>query len=469
MKHLLPLCLLVVLASCGKKDKPENLVFFSGQIVHPTSDYVVLHKGDEVIDSAKLDKNNRFSIEIENLEPGLHHFQHAPEYQYVYLEPGDSILIRLNTMAFDESLAFFGSNEQINNFLIEMYLSHEDEEELISTYYRLSPEEFRHKMDSLRDMKMEELQTLLNEVEMSEEAREMGQAVIDFGNYVYREKYPFVHKKKMKDVGFPQLPKDFYAYRSELNVSSEQLSYLEPYYDFLKYHFGNLTYMACMDTCAVAKPSQKDFLHLNTHKLRLIDSMVDQETLKNNLMRNVALDYLIKVHRADPQTEDFIALYEGFSSHQGHKEEIRVKFKGIQELQFGAPLPAVKVWGMDNNQVSFPQISKGKHTLFYFWSGRQMGHFKNVTRQLDSLQSKRPDWQFVGINLETSDQEWRGMVRKMQVDTALQFRVSDSDQIRHLLHDLNQCIIAQDTIVLNGFAHMKRTPLLQGSQELASQ
>ncbi|PQJ14895.1 TlpA family protein disulfide reductase [Aureicoccus marinus] len=124
---------------------------------------------------------------------------------------------------------------------------------------------------------------------------------------------------------------------------------------------------------------------------------------------------------------------------------------------------------MDNNQVSFPQISKGKHTLFYFWSGRQMGHFKNVTRQLDSLQRKRPDWQFVGINLETAEQDWRGMVRKMQVDTALQFRVSDSDQIRHLLHDLNQCIIAQDTIVLNGFAHMKRTLLLQGSQELASQ
>ena len=255
MKHLLPLSLLVVLASCTKKNVSEDAVYFSGEIVHPTSEYVVLYKGDQAVDSAKLDPNNRFSIQIENIEPGLHHFEHAPEYQYVYLEPGDSVLIRLNTMAFDESLAFFGSNEQINNFLIEMYLSHEDEEELISSYYTLPPVEFGRKTDSLRQMKIEELNSLLTEVPMSDDARGMGQAVIDFSNYVYREKYPFVHRRKVNQNVLDELPEDSYAYRANLDVNNEQLSYLEPYYNFLKYHFGNLTYMSCSDMCGLTSPS----------------------------------------------------------------------------------------------------------------------------------------------------------------------------------------------------------------------
>ena len=469
MKHLLPLSLLVVLASCTKKNVSEDAVYFSGEIVHPTSEYVVLYKGDQAVDSAKLDPNNRFSIQIENIEPGLHHFEHAPEYQYVYLEPGDSVLIRLNTMAFDESLAFFGSNEQINNFLIEMYLSHEDEEELISSYYTLPPVEFGRKTDSLRQMKIEELNSLLTEVPMSDDARGMGQAVIDFSNYVYREKYPFVHRRKVNQNVLDELPEDSYAYRANLDVNNEQLSYLEPYYNFLKYHFGNLTYMSCSDMCGLTSPSQKDFLHLNTHKLKLIDSMVDQQTLKNNLLRNVAFDYLYKTHRSDEMSDSFLALYQDLSNHPEHLAEIQGVYDGIKQLQFGQPLPAIQVYAMDDQKMSFPQIAKGKHALFYFWSGRQLGHFKNVSRQVDSLKAKRPDWIFVGVNLATPKNDWKSIIRKTRVDSTHQYRIHDSGEIRHLLHDLNQCIIAKDTIILNGFARLKKIHSLENTEELASQ
>ena len=50
-----------------------------------------------------------------------------PSFNICILQEGDSILIRLNTKEFDESLVFSGQGSEINNFLIEMFLAHEEE------------------------------------------------------------------------------------------------------------------------------------------------------------------------------------------------------------------------------------------------------------------------------------------------------------------------------------------------------
>jgi len=197
--------------------------------------------------------------------------------------------------------------------------------------------------------------------------------------------------------------------------------------------------------------------------------MVDQQTLKNNLLRNVAFDYLYKTHRSDEMSDSFLALYQDLSNHPEHLAEIQGVYDGIKQLQFGQPLPAIQVYAMDDQKMSFPQIAKGKHALFYFWSGRQLGHFKNVSRQVDSLKAKRPDWIFVGVNLATPKNDWKSIIRKTRVDSTHQYRIHDSGEIRHLLHDLNQCIIAKDTIILNGFARLKKIHSLENTEELASQ
>ena len=91
---------LIVLAGCSKGEKKSPSVFFAGQIINPSDAYVVLYKGERVIDSAKLDERNRFAFELDSVTEGLHHFNHAPEVQYVFLEKGDSLMIRLNTIDF---------------------------------------------------------------------------------------------------------------------------------------------------------------------------------------------------------------------------------------------------------------------------------------------------------------------------------------------------------------------------------
>ena len=110
----------------------------------------------------------------------------------------------------------------------------------------------------------------------------------------YKEKYPFKHKKYSKNKKVPKLSDHFYAYRKELSYGNRDFTYLSPYYGYMLNHFGNLAYMSCSVGCNINDKMVKNHLHFNKHKLKLIDSLVEEKELKDNLFRNVAMDYLLE-------------------------------------------------------------------------------------------------------------------------------------------------------------------------------
>jgi hypothetical protein len=160
MKYFLVASILLIAYSCGNS-KTNEVAYLGGEIVNPNNSYVVLYKNDQVVDSAVLDENNRFLLKIDPVVDGLYHFEHQPEMQYVMIEKGDSILFRLNTLDFDESLIFTGLGAEKNNFMIDMFLVNEDEERLVYDYYDLEAGEFVYKMDSLKKMKLEQYDNLV--------------------------------------------------------------------------------------------------------------------------------------------------------------------------------------------------------------------------------------------------------------------------------------------------------------------
>ena len=118
-KISLALVLFLFFASCKSDFKANDYVaYFGGEIVNPNSEYVYFCKDNEVIDTLKLDKKNRFFIHFDSLSPGLYTFKHEPEYQYVYFDKNDSLMVRVNTKDFDGSLSFCGRGDEKNNFLI---------------------------------------------------------------------------------------------------------------------------------------------------------------------------------------------------------------------------------------------------------------------------------------------------------------------------------------------------------------
>ncbi|MGS0523976.1 hypothetical protein ACU8V7_01045 [Zobellia nedashkovskayae] len=171
------------------------MYFFSGEIVNPTSDYIVLLKGDVVIDSAELDDDNRFSFTLDSITEGLYHFNHDPELQYVYLEKGDSLVVRLNTSDFDESLVFSGDGEELNNFLLEVFLAHEDEASSVRSMYRLNPVDFERNIDSLKRLKLDVLDDIVTDGKLSKKELKIASASVDYNYNTYKEEYPFKHKR----------------------------------------------------------------------------------------------------------------------------------------------------------------------------------------------------------------------------------------------------------------------------------
>jgi hypothetical protein len=434
------------------------MVYFAGEIVNPTSSHVVLLKHDAVVDSAKLDEKNRFAFNLKDIKGGIYHFDHSPQYQYVYLEEGDSLLIRLNASPeyFDESLVFSGTNGDINNFLIEMFLAFEDEESLINSYYELNPKAFGDKMDSLRQMKLDVLNDLKTESEFSQNAIATAQAAIDYNTYLYKEIYPFHHKKKTGEEAFHHADTTFYDYRQKIDLNNHDLTFFKPYYNFMKNHFGNLSYMMCSKNCGSEYIKKNDHLHYYKHKLSLVDSLVQEEELRNVLFRNIAMDFLLKEHMANEDCDRFINRFAKLSNNEKHKHEINNLYNGIQRLQPNSNLPTLDFVNTNGKTIPIKDIVANKETVFYFWSGGQKGHFKNTYKHIEKLKQRHPNKKFIGINLQTPHAKWVQLVKENNLDTLTQFRGGDFDKVQSsfIISNLNKCVIAKDTVIVDAFANL---------------
>ena len=133
--------------SCKKP--PNTAVFLGGHVVKPSSSFVSVYFGNRVLDTFLLKSATRFSRKYDSLPPGIYKMEHIPEFTSILLEPGDSLWVRINAAAFHESLFFSGRGASKNNFLTDIRLRLELENNFLASQYATSPEVFKQTVDSL--------------------------------------------------------------------------------------------------------------------------------------------------------------------------------------------------------------------------------------------------------------------------------------------------------------------------------
>ena len=223
MKQLIVLLLVITtLLSCNSNENSCGQAFIGGEIINPNNDFVTLLRDASPIDTLYLDKNNRFSYQIETLDPGLHSFYHGGEYQIVIIEPNDSIMIRLNTLDFDESLVFSGQGSKKNNYLINMFLKLDEEEHFVYQSSKLNPEIFLTKLDSIKEEKYQALNAFKEKYQPTDYFINVAQTGIDYSYYRDKEFYPYRYFGINKPLPLDALPDGYFNFRSDIDYNQEE-------------------------------------------------------------------------------------------------------------------------------------------------------------------------------------------------------------------------------------------------------
>src|SRR5690606_33327599 len=183
--------LLMVFCSCSQKYANDDFqAFFVGEIANPTKRYVLFCKDNEVLDTIPLKDDNTFFKKFESLKPGLYTFRHDPEYQYVYFNKNDSLMVNISTRDFDESIVFCGRGDRKNNFLMELFLRNERSKNDLFPVFDKDIATYSHYIDSVYNANRSFYNSHKEKYNWDAGFDSYARAMLDFNYYAKKEIYP---------------------------------------------------------------------------------------------------------------------------------------------------------------------------------------------------------------------------------------------------------------------------------------
>ncbi|GGX30640.1 hypothetical protein [Aquimarina muelleri] len=455
--------------SCSTPEKSNRkYTYFGGEIVNPNTNYVILSKNSDYDDTIFLDRNNRFMHKIENQEEGLYYFKHNPENQVILLEKGDSILIRLNTLEFDESLVFTGDGAAKNNFLIDLFLQDEIErEELRRTDFRLSTSLFKKKQDSLLNLKLITYKKLVKRNNLSNLAKKITQASLIFDYYTRHELY-FNRRYEIGGINATKrLSTSFFSYRNKINFNDEELKRSYSFHRFLNYYFIN----ASLSNYANKLSKYNNQSGSTLYKLDLIDSMIKHPYIKNNLLRRFTTNFLLD-SKNDYESDKVLKHYQKISSNKKSKMELKNLARSISKLRPNKIIPNQDLITSKGETVKLSSLFKKPITALYFWSMESKDHYVKAHKKTAYLSTIYPNIDFIAINTDSEQEKnWLKTIKRHRynLDYEYEFKYPKCSSEELVIHYRNKVILVnQEGKIINPntdlFASLFEKQLMQYTQ-----
>jgi len=452
-----------------KGSNNSDHAYIGGEIINPKNKNIILYNTEgKIVDSITLDNNNRFIHKIDNLQPGLYSITHGGEYQMLLLEANDSIMFRLNTYDFDESLVFTGNGAKKNNYLIKTYLSNENEAKQLVKYSKMEPEAFNNFVEKRRQSQLNEFHEFLTYNEESEFFKSIIEANINYNTYADKEIYPFAYYGNNKLIHIKDLPEEFISHRKNIDYNANHLSRFFAYNRFLSSHIENLATHTYYKNNAFHSQFNRHGMEYNTSKLDLIDSIITDKSIKNNLLKYKAIDYISHNH-TEVEANEFLDYYLEKSTDDDDKIYMKDLVSNLKSLRQGNPLPNLAIVNYNDTEHLITSII-AKPTIIFFWSSNSKSQYRNSHYMVDKLKTKFPQMDFISINVNDNDDKfWKNIINNYNFPTVNEFKFKNSKQARKTLavNYLNKAIIVDENgIILHPNANIFNSEFKQTLEEL---
>lgn len=452
IKYFLPLSIVLFtsLTSCKKVFKEDNFVaYFGGEVLNPQEKYVLFLKDDEVIDTIYLDKNNRFMHKFDSLTPGLYTFKHNPEYQYVYFDKNDSLMVRINTLEFDNSIVFCGRGDEKNNFLMELFLKNEADRSMMYDNFDKDVKSFIKNIDSSYAIRKSFYLKRKAEIGWDENFDLVAKASLDFHHITKKEIYPYAHQFRTGENIRTKLPSNYYEHREDVDFENALLTNYSPFIKYVSVMLNNVSL-------------QKDDLDLdenslenNIEKLNITDTLIKNQKVKNVVLNNVAMMYLLEDQNMY-NNQKFIERYLQLTTDSKNKKEISEIYNSVQNLKVGNRLPTIELVNTENKPVDINTIIT-KPTILLFWTSHAESHFIASHKKISDLKVKYPEYDFVAVNVNDNAMNWRNSLKKYNFEGIKELHAVDFETIRKqwVITKIHRIIILNsDGTIKNGFANL---------------
>lgn len=452
VKYTLPLYILIFscFTSCKKGFEASDYVaYFGGEVQNPQTNYVLFLKDNAVIDTIYLDKNNRFMHKFDSLAPGLYTFKHEPEYQYVYFDKNDSLMVRMNAFDFDNSIVFCGRGDEKNNFLIEMYLKNEEDKGTMYDVFDRNVKQFTKNIDSSFAIRKSFYLKRKAEIGWDEKFDAVAKASLNFHHITKKEIYPYAHQFRTGENIRKTLPSNYYAHRKEVNFENHELINYSPFIKYVSMMLNNMAYEKNKGAL------NENSIENNIEKLNITNKIINNEKVRNVVLNNVALMYLLEDQNMYNNTK-FIERYLQLSTDSALEKEIRTIYNSVQNLKVGNRLPNINLVDADNNPISLDKIIT-KPTLLYFWTTHAESHMAVAHHKIDDLKVKYPNYDFIAINIDDTQPNWNNALKKYKLNPSYELHADDFDAIRNkwVITKVHRIIILNaDGTIKNGFANL---------------
>ncbi|WP_456379600.1 TlpA family protein disulfide reductase [Lutibacter sp.] len=447
MKYFISAILVILTFSCTSTDK-DSTTSFGGEIINPKTSFVLFLKDNKVIDTLSLDKNNRFFNKYKLLNEGLYTFIHGNEFQYIYLEPADSILIRLNTWDFDKSLVYSGKGSAKNEFLINLFLQNGKEEKEMYQYFSLSEANFQKKIDSLLNNRLKIYNDFsTTQTQISEGFKKLTSTAINYPLYRLKEMYPYYYKRAHKLDKSPLISENFYNFRSEISLDEEDLVSFYPYQNYVVSYLYNLSYKL--------KENDTSKNNITVNILNSAIQHIKLKDFKNTLLKKIIINDFFKSKSTCSINNKALDIFLKNCSNPLYITQVKNLVDDSRFVLNNEPLHNFEIVSYNNTNSTINAITKGKNSVIYFWSTAFMSPEYLVSR-IKYLENKFPNILFVGINMQTSTEDLTKDPNLKLLDISKQFKLTENSYaLNYLTSNYPRTIIVnKEGLVKNGFTYL---------------
>ena len=449
-----------LLCMCCKNDsKKSDDIYIGGKIMNPNINYAILSKDQKIIDTLPLDDDNKFGKYLPKLDAGIYTFQHNPESQVIYLEPGDSIMIWVNTFDFDESLNFSGRGSRESSFLLDLFLQNRANNDLVLNYYKIKPKVFQKISDSIHQKRLEEFNKNIEEHELSKTFEDIARQSIDYEFYDLRERYTYLIKKYYPEFS-KLIPEGFNDYRDSLDFNNELLQNYYLYTNTIDDYLRTRAIEYCIDEYKDKECFNVSNFDNIKRRATLIDSLSSTPSIKNKF-----LDLLLSKAITMATNKDDLKKILNFAESLDYQQIDEIKqLSKIQKNYFtGKSLADFTLLNIHGEEITYGDIID-KKTIVYFWSADNIRRYIWQFRTIKKLEKKYPELDFIGVNLDINQSpKWLRILHENNYDENNQYQLAkrgfSNDFAKKYLYRLNfldkNAVIVRGDITLSSSAEFE--------------